>query len=117
MQRVAKHIEEKFNITCSRIAVHKDEGHINERGIVEYNLHAHINFVTYKDGKQNWRREHITPQNLSQLQTDIAQTLNMTRGKEGSEAVRLGHRQQRVIAKEREAKEDKIFLLKPKTKR
>lgn len=112
VQRVAKHIEEKFNITCSRIAVHKDEGHINERGIVEYNLHAHINFVTYKDGKQNWRREHITPQNLSQLQTDIAQTLNMTRGKEGSEAVRLGHRQQRVIAKEREAKEDKIFSLK-----
>ena len=112
VQRVAKLIEEKFNITCSRIAVHKDEGHINERGIVEYNLHAHINFVTYKDGKQNWRREHITPQNLSQLQTDIAQTLNMTRGKEGSEAVRLGHRQQRVIAKEREAKEDKIFSLK-----
>ena len=112
VQRVAKHIEEKFNITCSRIALHKDEGHINERGIVEYNLHAHINFVTYKDGKQNWRREHITPQNLSQLQTDIAKELNMTRGKEGSEAVRLGHKQHRVIAKEREAKEDKIFSLK-----
>lgn len=112
VQRVAKHIEEKFNITCSRIAVHKDEGHINERGIVEYNLHAHINFVTYKDGKQNWRREHITPQNLSQLQTDIAQTLNMKRGKEGSEAIRLGHKQHRVIAKEREAKENKIFALK-----
>lgn len=103
VQRVAKHIEEKFNVICTRIAVHRDEGHINERGIVEYNLHAHLNFVTYKDGKQNWRREHITPQNLSQLQTDIAQTLNMTRGKEGSEAVRLGHKQQRVIAKEREA--------------
>ena len=112
VQRVAKHIEKKFNITCTRIAIHRDEGHINERGIVEYNLHAHINFVTYKDGKQNWRREHITPQNLSQLQTDIAQTLNMTRGKEGSEAVRLGHRQQRVIAKEREAKENEIVALK-----
>ncbi len=111
VQRVAKLIEEKFNITCSRIAVHKDEGHINERGIVEYNYHAHINFVTYKDGKQNWRREHITPQNLSQLQTDIAKELNMTRGKEGSEAIRLGHKQQRVIAKEREAKENEIVKL------
>lgn len=112
VQRVAKHIEEKFNITCSRIALHKDEGHINERGIVEYNLHAHINFVTYKDGKQNWRREHITPQNLSQLQTDIAQTLNMTRGKEGSEAVRLGHKEHRVVVKERKAKEKEIEALK-----
>ncbi|NCB55426.1 MAG: hypothetical protein EOM49_10925 [Epsilonproteobacteria bacterium] len=111
VQRVAKHIEKQFNVICTRIAIHRDEGHINERGIVEYNIHAHLNFVTYKDGKQNWRREHITPQNLSQLQTDIAQTLNMTRGKEGSEAVRLGHKQQRVIAKEREAKENEIVKL------
>lgn len=104
VQRVAKHIEEKFNVTCSRIAVHKDEGHINERGIVEYNLHAHINFVTYKDGKQNWRRENIKD-GFIQLQTDIAQILNMERGKSKKEtlAVHLPPKQQRIIAKEREA--------------
>lgn len=104
VQRVAKHIEEKFNITCTRIAVHKDEGHINERGIVEYNLHAHLNFVTYKDGKQNWRRENIKD-GFIQLQTDIAQILKMERGKSKKEtlAVHLPPKQQRIIAKEREA--------------
>lgn len=104
VQRVAKHIEEKFNITCTRIAVHKDEGHINERGIVEYNIHAHLNFVTYKDGKQNWRRENIKD-GFIQLQTDIAQILKMERGKSKKEtlAVHLPPKQQRAIAKEREA--------------
>jgi hypothetical protein len=100
VQRVAKHIEEKFNITCSAIAVHRDEGHINERGVAERNLHAHINFVTYKDGKQNWRKEHIKPDKLSELQTEVAELLDMERGKIGSKAQRLDHRQYKAQAQE-----------------
>ena len=113
VQRVAKHIEKKFNITCTRIAIHRDEGHINERGIVEYNLHAHLNFVTYKDGKQNWRRENIKD-GFIQLQTDIAQILNMERGKSRKEtlAVHLPPKQHRREAKQREAKEKEIVALK-----
>jgi chromosome segregation ATPase len=113
VQRVAKHIEEKFNVICTRIAVHRDEGHINERGIVEYNLHAHLNFVSYKDGKQNWRRENIKD-GFIQLQTDIAQILNMERGKSRKEtlAVHLPPKQHRREAKQREAKEKEIVALK-----
>ena len=113
VQRVAKHIEKKFNITCTRIAIHRDEGHINERGIVEYNLHAHLNFVTYKDSKQNWRRENIKD-GFIQLQTDIAQILNMERGKSRKEtlAVHLPPKQHRREAKQREAKEKEIVALK-----
>lgn len=112
-QRVAKHIEEKFNVICTRIAVHRDEGHINERGIVQYNIHAHLNFVTYKDGKQNWRRENVKD-GFIQLQTDIAQMLDMERGKSRKEtlAVHLPPKQQRIVAKEREAKENEIVALK-----
>jgi chromosome segregation ATPase len=112
-QRVAKHIEEKFNVICTRIAVHRDEGHINERGIVQYNIHAHLNFVTYKDGKQNWRRENIKD-GFIQLQTDIAQILNMERGKPRKEtlAVHLPPKQHRREAKQREAKEKEIVALK-----
>ncbi len=111
VKKVAQYIEEAFNVTCTRIAVHKDEGHINERNIVQYNYHAHLNFVTFKDGKQNWRQEFVRPK-LQELQTKIAELLNMERGKKGSEAVRLGHKEHRVVAKERKAKENEIVAFK-----
>jgi hypothetical protein len=80
IKKVVKHIEKKFNITCTSIAMHKDEGHINERGIVQYNLHAHLNFVTHKDGRQNWRRAFIQAKDLRELQTDVASIMGMERG-------------------------------------
>lgn len=101
MQKVAQHIEKKFNITCSRIAMHQDEGHINAQGVVEYNLHAHINFVTHRDGKQNWRQA-LVKNKLPDLQTEVAEILSMERGKEKSTAKRLDHKQYRAFAKEQE---------------
>jgi len=98
VKKVAEHIEKKFNITCTRIAVHRDEGKVfkNENGeTVKYNYHAHINFVTYKDGKQNWRRQFINKSKLSKLQTEVAKLLQMQRGEQGSKAVRANHRQLR----------------------
>jgi hypothetical protein len=106
VKKVAKHIEEKFNIVATQIAIHRDEGHINERDIAEHNLHAHINFVTYKDGRQNWRKEHIKPNNLSELQTEIAEMLDMDRGEKGSRTQRLEHRQFKAV-KQRELAQQK----------
>lgn len=106
VKKVAKHIEEKFNIVATQIAIHRDEGHINERDIAEHNLHAHINFVTYKDGRQNWRKEHIKPNNLSELQTEIAEMLDMDRGEKGSKTQRLEHRQFKAV-KQRELAQQK----------
>lgn len=103
VKKVAEHIEKEFNVTCSAIAIHRDEGFV-ENDKPQYNYHAHINFVTYKDGKQNWRKEHIKPQMLSELQTKVAELLEMERGEVGSKAVRLEHRQHREV-KKREAKE------------
>jgi len=80
LKKVAEHIEKKFNITCTSIAMHKDEGHLNERGVPIYNLHAHVNFITHKDGKQNWRKEFIQPKHLRELQTEVAELLGMERG-------------------------------------
>jgi hypothetical protein len=101
LQKVAEHIEKKFNITCTSIAMHKDEGHINERGIVQYNLHAHVNFMTHKDGKQNWRKEFIKPKDLRELQTEVAELLDMERGidKRLSKTERLEHTQFKAQAK------------------
>ena len=76
---VAEHIERKFNIKCVEIALHRDEGTVID-GEAKHNYHAHLNFVTYKDGKQNWRGEYIKPAELSRLQTDVAGIMGMKRG-------------------------------------
>jgi len=110
LKKVAEHIEKKFNITCTSIAMHKDEGHLNERGVPIYNLHAHVNFITHKDGKQNWRKEFIKPADLRELQTEVAELLGMERGtdKRISKKERLEHRQfkatQQELAKQKDLK-------------
>lgn len=98
VQKVVKLIEKKFNITCTSIAVHRDEGHVKE-GQPIYNYHAHLEFMTYKNGQQNWRREHVK-NGLSELQTIVANELKMTRGKSG--AVRLEHREYKAKEQEKE---------------
>lgn len=111
VQKVARYIEQKFNITCATIAVHRDEGHYkNDKP--QYNFHAHITFVTYKDGQQNWRKEKIKPSDLRELQTAVAEILQMERGQENSKAERLSHRQYKQVAQEKEQLEDKILTLK-----
>jgi len=80
----AKHIERKFNILCTRIAIHRDEGKVfkgaDGKETVKYNYHAHLNFVTYKNSRQNWRRQLIRRKDLSELQTEVAELLGMERG-------------------------------------
>ncbi len=104
VRKLAEHIEQKFNITCATIAVHRDEGHYkNDKP--QYNFHAHITFVTYKDGQQNWRREKIKPADLRELQTAVAEILQMERGeiREKSERITsLNHRQYREVARQKE---------------
>lgn len=101
MKKVAEHIAKKFNIIPTRIAMHRDEGHLNSNGEVVYNYHAHLNFVTLKDAQQNWTISK-TKNKLSDLQTEVAEILGMERGKFKSEAKRLNHKQYRVEAKARE---------------
>lgn len=107
VQRVARHIEEKFKIKCTAIAVHRDEGSIGRDGKVKYNLHAHLNFVTFKDGKQNWRLTQ-TKSKLPQLQTDVANMLNMQRGDPTRKAPRLSAREYKKHAKIQETNEIQI---------
>ena len=111
VQKVARYIEQKFNITCATIAVHRDEGHYkNDKP--QYNFHAHITFVTVKDGQQNWRKEKIKPSDLAKLQTEVAEILQMERGQENSEAERLSHRQYKKAAQQKEQLEAEIERLK-----
>ena len=101
VERVVQHIAKTLNIIPVAIAIHRDEGHLNERGRPVYNYHAHLNFITVKDGRQNWRNEYIKPQTLRQLQTDVAELLGMERGKDKRETQveRLDHKQFKAAAK------------------
>ena len=67
------------------------------RGIIKRQATAQLsrsyNFVTVKDGQQNWRKEKIKPADLRELQTAVAEMLQMERDKENSEAERLSHKQ------------------------
>lgn len=103
VQKVAEHIEKKFNITCTAIAIHRDEGHYTDTGHAVKNYHAHLNFCTYKDLKQNWRHEKIKPQDLRELQTEIAGILKMERGidKRESKTERLGPKEYKQKEKEK----------------
>ena len=111
VQKLAEYIEQKFNITCATIAVHRDEGHYkNDKP--QHNFHAHITFVTVKDGQQNWRKEKIKPADIRELQTEEAEMLQMERGQENSEAERLSHKQYKKAAQQKEQLEREILSLK-----
>ena len=108
VNRVGEHIAKKFNLHYTRGALHRDEGHIDEKGKVQYNFHAHINFMTYKDGKQNWRLEFINKEALRELQTEVAELLGMERGEFNSKSVRANHRIFREKADEIKAEREAL---------
>ena len=105
VERVVQHIAKTLNIIPTAFAIHRDEGHLNERGHPVYNYHAHLNFITVKDGRQNWRKEYIKPETLRQLQTEVAELLGMERGKDKRETQveRLSAKQFKAAAKQTEA--------------
>jgi hypothetical protein len=99
-------IERETGFRIIQSAIHRDEGHINERGVPIYNLHAHLSFFTLDmiTGQQLYRRQitkkqkekqpDLKPMNrtrMSKLQDIAAEVLGMERGKRGSKAKRLNH--------------------------
>ncbi len=107
VQRLTRAIEKETGFTGVQIAIHRDEGHINERGVPQYNLHAHITFFTldrqtgqqlYRKGlterqkRENPELKAMNRERLSKLQDLTAEVLGMERGKRGSKAVRLDHK-------------------------
>lgn len=107
VKQVADYLENKLNITCATISVHRDEGHYKKNGKVCYNFHAHLTFVTYKDGQQNWRQEKVRKK-LGEIQTEVAKILKMERGQENSKKTRLSAKQYKKVAQELEAKDQTI---------
>lgn len=84
LERLAEHFETKYGFQCYQIAIHRDEGHINDYGEKVINHHAHLEFITLdkQTGKNMYRRELISPKILRQIQTEVAEILEMERGQD-----------------------------------
>lgn len=110
LERLALFLNEKYGFQCYQIAIHRDEGHINEQGQKEINHHAHLEFITLnkENGRNMWRRELITPKVLRQMQSEVAEILRMERGEDKriSGAKRIEPRAYAVL-KEKEKREKK----------
>ncbi|BDB65813.1 hypothetical protein T36_2292 (plasmid) [Helicobacter cinaedi] len=88
LERLAKHFETKYGFQCYQIAIHRDEGHIDDNGLEQINHHAHLEFVTLdKDTGRNRQRE-LTPAKLRKMQDEVAQILQMQRGQDKRESKR-----------------------------
>jgi uncharacterized coiled-coil protein SlyX len=97
VEKLAKTIEKEFGFRAVQIAVHRDEG----KDTKNKNYHAHIVMcILTPEGKTIQRT--LGRDGLKKLQDITAKELWMVRGKEGSKAERLDHKQYRAVAQERE---------------
>lgn len=82
LERLAKHFEDKYGFQCYQIAIHRDEGHINDDGEKVINHHAHLEFITLdkKTGRNRYKRSCMGYSVMRQIQTEVAEILGMERG-------------------------------------
>ncbi len=80
LEKLAEHFEIKYGFQCYQIAIHRDEGYMDENNQPHINHHAHMEFITLnkENGKNMWGQ--INQVKLRQIQTEIAQILGMERG-------------------------------------
>lgn len=82
LERLVKHFEDKYGFQCYQIAIHRDEGHIDDNGEKIINHHAHLEFITLdkNTGKSMFRADLQKPKALSKIQDEVAEILKMERG-------------------------------------
>jgi len=79
VKKVASLLEHELDTKVFQIALHRDEGHINDEGEEIVNYHAHIEFLGL-DQEGRSIRQKLKRKTLMDLQSDTAMVLNMERG-------------------------------------
>lgn len=101
MKPVLQLLQEKYHLTPTSVAIHRDEGYYDElHGTIKYNYHAHIPCYTVYQGKSVMRT--IGKKQLSDMQTEVADLLGMQRGQINSTAKRLEQSEYRRLARAEE---------------
>lgn len=94
--KVKDELEKFLNITCYSIAIHRDEGHFRKDGTPCINYHAHLNFITIKDKRQNFRLTY-TKHKFGAVQSMVAKLLKMQRGDANSHRPNLKPKEYRAF--------------------
>ena len=83
VKKVVDYLKDRWHLTCTSYAIHRDEGYKDQDGTVHRNLHAHLVldslYLDKKTGKprQAWREIKI--RDLRTIQDDIARIMGMER--------------------------------------
>ena len=82
LEKIANHFQNKYGFQCYQMAIHRDEGHIDDNGNKVINHHAHLEFITLdkNTGKSLFRADLQRPKALRQMQDEVAEILQMERG-------------------------------------
>jgi len=83
LKKVAKMLEEKLDVKVYQIAVHNDEGYIDDDGKKHINKHGHILFSGLDSQGMAVKRNKLNIHVLRELQTETAEVLGMERGIRG----------------------------------
>ena len=78
LEPLIKHLEQELDTKVFQVAIHRDEGHIEDGKAIK-NYHAHIEFLGL-DSQGYSVRKKLTKSFLSKLQDFTAESLNMQRG-------------------------------------
>lgn len=79
LHKIVDHLEQTLDTKVINYAIHRDEGHRNDKGQPVKNYHAHIVFMGL-DSEGRSVRKKLTKGYLSKLQDKTAQLLDMERG-------------------------------------
>lgn len=79
VEKINEYLEQKHGLRAVQSSIHRDEGHINDDGKPEYNLHAHVVYCNLdQEGKTILKG--LEKADFRDLQSFVAEALEMTRG-------------------------------------
>jgi len=100
LQPIINKIEKDLDTKVLQVAIHRDEGHIDDKGEAVKNIHAHLEIMgldsngislaqnSFGDDNKK-KRKRLDSTYYRELQDFVAKTLKMERGKVNSKAKRL----------------------------
>lgn len=104
LKRLAQYFSDKYGFQCYQIAIHRDEGHIDENGKEQINHHAHLEFITLdkNTGVNCFKMRDFPKSKMREIQSEVSQILQMQRGEDKRKSGRQ-RTEPRQYAKQKEA--------------
>jgi len=79
VKKIAEFLEKELGTKVFQVAVHRDEGWIDENGVKHVNYHGHLEFLGLDEEGRSVRKK-LDRKFLIQLQSKVAEILKMKRG-------------------------------------